>query len=117
MQDLDRQAMLINALNFDLNARIDLLVDLVTVLAGGGGDVPLYLRSHHSCNFLLALPTRLSSDLKLRPNIVGPCVFCLVLGALYFLGSTGSTAMADKSSKGGLPAALDRIETMEVAMG
>jgi hypothetical protein len=54
---------------------------------------------------------------KLRPNIVGPCVFCLVLGALYFLGSTGSTAMADRSSRGGLPAALDRIETLEDALG
>ena len=50
---------------------------------------------------------------KLRPTFIGPCVFCLVLGALYFLSSSGNSAMADKSSRGGLPA---RVETIEDAL-
>ena len=51
-----------------------------------------------------------------RPSVCGPLVFCLVLGALYFFGSTGDQAFADKSSKGGLPAMNARMEDMEDAM-
>jgi hypothetical protein len=36
-----------------------------------------------------------------RPAFFGPCVFCFVLGAVYLLGSSSNSALADKSSKEG----------------
>ena len=53
-----------------------------------------------------------------RPAVFAPFVFCLVLGALYFFGSSGQQAQAvdDPNAKGGLPAALKRIQTLEDAM-